>query len=506
MERLMPNVTLWEKRPFFLISILLILMLAACGGSSEPESPAETANNGDNTPADTPPTATPEPTVEPTPSAEERLDRGIELFESGDFEAAVAELEAANLQDPDNVEILANLGGGYLELDRAEDSIAVLEQALAIDAEHPLAMSNLCTMRALIGDVDVIDLCQAALAANPNSAGAHNGLGVAYFNTDQLDLAAEQFMAAIEIDPESANPQNNLGLVYANQGMNDLAIAQYQKAIEIDPDYEIAYSNLGLLYLNSGEMALAIENYTKAIELNPHELTSFRNLAIAYYDTGELALAIENNEAALQINPNDLQTNNNLGYIHAELQQFEEAIPYWQSAYALEPSRTYYLVDIGLAQTELGQLAEAISSFTAYLEAAPNAENSAAVEAEIARLTSLNYIEQAATNEGAVDFTNPASVLTAVFKAAATANYADLPLLCDPLGENDEDTALICEITADHERAADFESFFAKGMISGELVIDGDFAEIPFIFGPDNDQEETMRLILRDGKWHLYDF
>ena len=179
------------------------LHVAAANPNPLLKQPIMATNPPAEVPTDTPPTATPEPTVEPTPSAEERLDRGIELFESGDFEAAVAELEAANLQDPDNVEILANLGGGYLELDRAEDSIAVLEQALAIDAEHPLAMSNLCTMRALIGDVDVIDLCQAALAANPNNAGAHNGLGVAYFNTDQLDLAAEQFMAAIEIDPES---------------------------------------------------------------------------------------------------------------------------------------------------------------------------------------------------------------------------------------------------------------------------------------------------------------
>ena len=40
---------------------------------------------------------------------------------------------------------------------------------------------------------------------------------------------------------------------------------------------------------------------------------------------------------------------------------------------------------------KLGQLEAAIASFTAYLEAAPNAENSAAVEAEIARLTNLFY-------------------------------------------------------------------------------------------------------------------
>ncbi|MCA9919796.1 MAG: tetratricopeptide repeat protein [Anaerolineales bacterium] len=495
------NLRTWEKRPFLLIPILLILMLAACGGGGETKNDSEVADTEDNSP-----TAVPEPTVEPTPTADERLDRGIALLEEGAYAEAVTELEAANLQDPDNVEILANLGGGYLELDRAEESIAVLEQALAIDPEHPLALANLCTVRGLAGDPDVIELCQAALAAAPDSANVHNGLGVAYFNNDQLDLAAEQFLASIEIDPNSANPQNNLGLVYANQGKDDLAVEQYQKALAIDPDYEIAYANLGLLYLNSGDYQQSVENYTSAIELNPNQPGSFRNRGSAYYNLGDVDLALENYEEAARLDPTDIQSVNNLGYINLDLGQQEEGIGYLQTALEIDPTRVYYLLDIALAQTDLGQTEEAIASFTTYLEAAPDADNRAAVEAEIARLTSSNYIEQALANEGETDFTNPASVLLAVFRAAATADYATLPQLCDPQGENDGDTALICEVTAEHELAGDFESFFAKGEIVGDVVIDGEFAEIPFIFGPDNSQEETMRLILRDGQWYLYEF
>lgn len=513
MNFIMPNVKLcgWRKRPFSLILILLIALLVACGGSSEPENISEAPENVvENTPTvlptDAPPTATPEPTIEPTRTAAERLDLGIELLDAGNFAEAAAELEAAKLQDPNNVEVLANLGGAYLELDQAAKSIAVLEQALTIDPDHSLSMLNMCTIRGLNGDVDVIALCQAALASDPNNAGAHNGLGIAYVNNDQLELAAEQFLAAIEIDPDSANPQNNLGLVYAKQGENDLAIEQYQKAIEIDPSYDIAYGNLGLMYLRLEEFDLAVENYNKAIELNPNDPGSYRNLGLTYLNLGEPALAAENYQEALRLDPTDLQSINNIAYTYSDLGQHEDAIEHWLLGLELDPSRVYYLVDIALAQTELDQLGEAIATFEIYLEAAPNADNREAVEAEIVRLASIYYIEQAIANEGKTDFTNPASVLLAVFNAAAMANYANLPQLCDPLGENDGDTALICEITADHDLVADFKSFFATGTINGELMISGEFAEIPFTFGPENDQEEVMRLILRDGQWYLYDF
>jgi hypothetical protein len=107
---------------------------------------------------------------------------------------------------------------------------------------------------------------------------------------------------------------------------------------------------------------------------------------------------------------------------------------------------------------------------------------------------------------GQVDFANPVSVLEAVFAAAQTGDFSVLPSLCDPLGQHDGDTALICAITEDHPDRDAFVAAFAKSKINGQPVINGDEVQIPFLFGPDGDQEETMTLILRDGKWYLSSF
>ncbi|MFQ5399779.1 MAG: TolB family protein [Anaerolineae bacterium] len=105
-----------------------------------------------------------------------------------------------------------------------------------------------------------------------------------------------------------------------------------------------------------------------------------------------------------------------------------------------------------------------------------------------------------------VDFADPASVLQAVFAAAQSGDFSQLAGLCDPLGENDGDTADICAMTADNDVAASFREWFATGQIAGEAAINGDQAELPFTFGPNGDQNETMTLIRRNGRWYLYEF
>jgi len=107
---------------------------------------------------------------------------------------------------------------------------------------------------------------------------------------------------------------------------------------------------------------------------------------------------------------------------------------------------------------------------------------------------------------GEIDWTDPASVVQAIFTAAQTEDFSRLPELCDPLGEHDGDTDAICNITADHPDKDTFVAAFAKARLNGEPTISGNRAEVPFLFGPNGDQEETMTLILRDGKWYLLGF
>lgn len=104
--------------------------------------------------------------------------------------------------------------------------------------------------------------------------------------------------------------------------------------------------------------------------------------------------------------------------------------------------------------------------------------------------------------------TSPEEVVQAMFDAARSGDFAALGDLCDPLGENDRDTQLICEAATDDTNREEIVKFFAKGKISGDTQIspNGNEAQVPILFGPDGDSEETLNLIKRDGRWYLLGF
>jgi hypothetical protein len=106
-----------------------------------------------------------------------------------------------------------------------------------------------------------------------------------------------------------------------------------------------------------------------------------------------------------------------------------------------------------------------------------------------------------------IDFSDPASVAEAVFAAAQSEDYSQLAGLCDPLKQNDIDTQKICDLATDETDRAEFITAFAKGKLAGPATITSEgsdqIAEVPILFGPDGDQDETLKLIQRDGKWYL---
>ena len=53
----------------------------------------------------------------------------------------------------------------------------------------------------------------------------------------QLDEAIAHYQKALQIEPDSASAHNNLGLALAGRGQIDAALAHYRKALEIKPDY-----------------------------------------------------------------------------------------------------------------------------------------------------------------------------------------------------------------------------------------------------------------------------
>jgi len=123
-------------------------------------------------------------------------------------------------------------------------------------------------------------------------------------------------------------------------------------------------------------------------------------------------------------------------------------------------------------------------------------------------------------------FTDPASVVNAIFYAAQTRDFAIMQCLNDPYGESDGDVNGLCSISniakqikedGENENIKkgldEFVKYFESGRITGEITyseVDGiEYAEVPFWFnhpGGESRSNEVMKLVNRYGNWYLSGF
>jgi hypothetical protein len=124
----------------------------------------------------------------------------------------------------------------------------------------------------------------------------------------------------------------------------------------------------------------------------------------------------------------------------------------------------------------------------------------AAVVASLAACSTQSSGTASATG---VDHSDPAAVVSAIFSAAKARDSRGLSGLCDPQRENDSDTQEICELHPDAPKWKVFVAAFENGAVAGRPRVADNRAEVDFTYV---DTSETMRLVLRDGKWYLSGF
>jgi Flp pilus assembly protein TadD len=121
---------------------------------------------------------------------------------------------------------------------------------------------------------EAVQQLEKAIALRPDSARAHNFLGMAYEQRKQYELAKERFEKAIAIDPSFPSAYNNLGGVLSLEGRWEDAVPLFHKALGLAPGMVAAHYNLGHALLATGQVEQACTYLLKAITLDPDFLGS----------------------------------------------------------------------------------------------------------------------------------------------------------------------------------------------------------------------------------------
>jgi len=137
---------------------------------------------------------------------EARLEIGRLLFSEGRHEASLKMFEELHQRNPDNSRVLRYMAEPLGALQRRDQVIAVLNQAVQLQPGYWEARYLLGVELGLKGDyATAITQFAPVVQARPDFLLARINLGVAYARTGQFPQAREQFEAVLQLDPNNAD-------------------------------------------------------------------------------------------------------------------------------------------------------------------------------------------------------------------------------------------------------------------------------------------------------------
>jgi len=204
-----------------------------------------------------------------------------------------------------------------------------------------------------------IEQFQIAIRNNAADYQPHMWLGRAYAETDELEMAHDEFFTALDMAVEPA---------------------QKEEVEQTLTYYWQIYQQEGNLQNSSGNFAGAIEEFDKAILLDPRKADAYANLGYAHHMMMNYDDAVAAFELALERAPDNEDLKANLVSVYeskagsmAGLGDNENALRYFEKIEMIAPETPDIHYNIGLMHYQLKDYRAAIRSFNKHLEG--NAED-----------------------------------------------------------------------------------------------------------------------------------
>ncbi|MCA9526036.1 MAG: tetratricopeptide repeat protein [Myxococcales bacterium] len=176
----------------------------------------------------------------------------VRLFTPGQTDAVIQDTKVILREDEKNVAAMINLAAAYHQQGKYELSVAILENAKALDPRNPEIMTRAALAHEALGESIKARLALEEAVGLPGggSAEAHNNLGLIYHAAGDYEGAGDHFQKALERAPEMLAAQINLGNALRGQQRYTDAVKAFLRALKMQPDSPEAYFNLGILYLD----------------------------------------------------------------------------------------------------------------------------------------------------------------------------------------------------------------------------------------------------------------
>ncbi len=306
------------------------------------------------------------------------LERGRQLLEHGDLEAAIEAYRAAVEAGPGSTHAHQSLARALVRHGDLADAEAVYRAALAIDPDQPRMHHELGNVLVLTGRTEEgIRQLQRAVELTPDFDDAYSHLAFALERAGRIREAADAAAEAVRLRPEDSAAyleQGRLRLLSQIDPRGD-AESQLRRLLDDDPSNAMARLTLSNLLASRGNEEGSLEALQAILDLTGEEPFKARAHTLlaehvaAGPGTGEEA--ISHLRDAIRLAPDLAASHLALGQALAEHRDYVAAAEAYRRAISLEPANADAHAGRTGALLQAGRCADARTSLAASVEAVP---------------------------------------------------------------------------------------------------------------------------------------
>ena len=196
------------------------------------------------------------------------LKRAIRWWRKGDLAKAGQWALKATEADNQNSKAFHVLAMALERMGHLHKALVTYERAFELDPEDPELLINLGLTAWNLKLTDgAANMFRLYIATCPDSPLGYNNLGSVQSDMGQPDVAIETLRNALYKMPNEAILWNSLATVLAEEGRAEESLVFYREAARLEPGFARAYHNLGFAYQHLSKREEALECYDKALEL-----------------------------------------------------------------------------------------------------------------------------------------------------------------------------------------------------------------------------------------------
>ena len=265
-----------------------------------------------------------------------------------DYTGALSDLDKALSINPDD-KIRDHKVDDLIAMKAYEQALVEIDTLINSDYKVGYELERKALVQMMMDSTqECEETVEQLLQVNPNSAMAHDILGLLELKEGKYPKALEHLTKAIELDETFALAYYNRGIAFRYLNNNEAAMNDFNKAIEIRQNLAQFYFTRALVSKAEGEMDDALEDYDKALLLNDNFNAAFYNRAYTLKILGEYTSALSDIDEFLFTDPDSPEAWNLKGNAHTLQSDYLRAIDSYTQAINSNPEYAEAFYNRGL--------------------------------------------------------------------------------------------------------------------------------------------------------------